>query len=89
MSRYVSRALADRRRRQGTIAKRVGLCAFLLVLAALSGMTSYVFMAFGDQIAANTHDTHGTIAWVALWSGILAFISLLAVPIVASGILEV
>lgn len=90
MSQYVSRTLADRRKREqsGKIAKRIGLCLFLLIFGLTSAMVGYMFLAYTDQIAANTHDTWQTIGSLGAMASFLSFCAFLLIPIVAFGIHE-
>lgn len=90
MSRYVSRALADRRSRaqQKAIAARIAICAVLLILSVTSAMVSYLFLRYTDQIAAHTHDTWQTIGSLGALAAFVSFCSLLFVPLVAAGLHE-
>jgi hypothetical protein len=90
MSQYVSRTLAARRRndRRNQIGLRVALCLSLLIFAALVGTVSYLLMVHAEGVAINTKDPVSLIRTIAIWGGILSFISLLAVPLVAAGLHE-
>lgn len=89
MSRYVSRTLAARKQSRGSIiATRVAICTCLLMLALTAGMTCYVFLGYTAQIAAHTHDAENTIGMIGIWAGIVSFLSLMAVPLVAAGLHE-